>query len=565
MALLAMARACAVHHLGAGFPTTVTVVAAVAVTVEALLLLDPGEARVDSAVTAVVVGSGAVLTGLLVATVLASPRSLVVAREEAGDGPRLAAALLTGLVAVAAVARLVAMRPLWLDEAELLRTTQGSLGETLDSARAAHAHPPLLDVLVWGSRQLFGSSDLSVRLPSLVAGVLLVPAVYMTAERLYDRRVGLVAAAVVAVGPGFLWLSETAQPGALAALLATLSILTFLYSVQRGRTTDWVLFGAADAALLWTHQLALAHVAVLHVAVLATVVHRHREGEPVGRFAAGWALAGGLTLAALIALLVYRGGFGPRDVLPPFEYATRGAPGAGRSVFGLVGTGLVGFFGFHPSDVTSRLLAVWPLCIVATFALLGRRWSERGTVLASLVLAPFVTLLVLQIAGVPRNPPFALTWTATAVPVLAIAAGAVVTRIGRWRTTRLVGLALALVLVVAAVDQSRRVQPLDRFDVEPALDDVHAQVRPGDAVVYAPEVLGDLVRRESPGADVVPASQATPERVAGAAHVIVFGAFDFTRGDPSLDQTLSLVSQLASQRSLLEERQHRQAKVWTFQ
>ncbi len=567
MALLAMAEVCGWHHVSVGFSGTVAAVAALAVAVQLALLLDDDVAAVDGGVTAAVVGAGIAVTGLLIATMLASPRPLVLASWKQGTaraswpGRSRGSSPSRWWVGSSPLARCGSTKPSWP------ASRGGSLGATLDSARSAHAHPPLLDVLVWASRQMFGSSDLALRLPSLVAGVLLVPAVYVTAEKLYDRRVALVAAAIVAVGPGFLWLSETAQPGALAALLATLCLLTFLNARQRERTTDWVLFGASGAALLWTHQLGIVHVVVLHAAVLATLVHRRRDGEPVGRLGARWALGGAITAGALLALVVYRNGFGPPDVLPPFEYATQAVPGAGRSVFGLVGTGLAGFFGFHPSDVTSRLLALWPLCIVVTFALMGRAWSERGALLLALVFAPFVALLVLQAAGVRPQP---------AVRVDVVGDGRPDARDrGRCRHRPLRPVAYGPPRRPGARGGTgrRRRRPVaggssrslastrGRAGRRPRVQPTRATRSCTPA-----EILGDLVRHEAPGAAVVPADQATPERLASAGRVVVFGAFDFTRDDSSLQRTLSLlVSELSAERSLTDERQHSEAKVWTFE
>jgi hypothetical protein len=565
VALTAMAEVCAYHRMGAGFPGTAVALGLAAVAVQGVLLADP-DLVVDDAVTATAAGAGVAVLGLLVSSLAASPRPLVLGPEDAGDGPRLVGWSLAALLVVAVAGRAAVVPPLWLDEAEIARVTDGSLRGTLDAARDAHAHPPLLDVLVWASRQLLGSGDLALRLPSLLAGVLLVPAVYVAGVHLYDRRVGLVAAAVAAVGPGFVWLSGTAQPGALAALLATLTLIAYLHATRRGRLSDWVLLGVTGAALVWTHQLGLVHVAVLHVAVAVTARGRRRAGEPREPMAAGWAVALVLTGAALAALVAWRGGLGPRDVLPPFEYATGGAPGAGRSVFGLAGAALAGLFGFHPGDVTSRMLALWPMCILATFVLMGRTWSGRGTLLIALAAAPFVTLLALQVAGAPRNPPFALAWTATAVPMLALAVGRAISGTARrWRTARAIGLAVVAVLAVAAVDQAVRIDPSARFDVDPVLDEVAAAARPGDVVVYAPDILGDLVRREAGDATVVRAEDATVEDLARAPRVVVVGAFDFVRDDPALDTTLALVSELAATRALTGEREHEEAKLWTFE
>jgi hypothetical protein len=561
-AMLAMAEVLGHHRIGSGFPGTVVVIAAGALALHLVLLADQRTSAVEAAVSAATIASAAAALGLLASTALASPRPLVVPVEEAAGGPRLVLVTIIGLAAAAVGVRLISLRPFWLDEADTARVTDASFADMERAARSGHAHPPLMDVLVWASRQAFGSNDLALRLPSLAAGVLLVPLAYVTAEKLFDRRVGVIAAAIVAAGPGFIWVSGTAQPAALAALLATASLLTFTLALERERFVDWVLFGAAAALLLWTHQLGFVTVAVLHAAA-GLAVWRADDAPRPARLSR-WATALAIDIAAFVALLVYRDGLGPPGILPPFEYATRGAPGAGRSVFGLAGMALSSLVGFHPADVTSRLLAMWPLCMLAMFLLLGRSWTSRGALVAALALTPFITLLVLQIAGAPRNPPFALEWTATAMPMLAIGVAYVVGRAGAWRTARIVGLAVVAVLLVAAVDQRARVEPLDRYDIEPAVDEVARQAQPGDVVVYAPADIGDLVAHEVQDAEVIGVDEAADRDTTGT-RVVLVGAFAMRAGDPSLDRLLDVVEQIAAERTLIHEAGNDEVKVWTFE
>jgi hypothetical protein len=150
--------------------------------------------------------------------------------------------------------------------------------------------------------------------------------------------------------------------------------------------------------------------------------------------------------------------------------------------------------------------------------------------------------------------------------MVALAVGRAVSGTGRrWRTARALGLAVVVVLAVAAVDQAVRIEPSARFDVEPVLEEVDASARPGDVVVYAPDLLEDLVRREAGDATVIRAADATVDDLAGAPRVLVVGAFDFVRDDPALDTTLALVRDLAATRALTAEREHEEAKLWTFE
>ena len=574
--VLALVELLAHHRVGAGFAPTLLPLAGLALGVQLLVMVDTGDAPVDTAVTALLVGAGVAAVGLFAATALASPRPLVVPVEEAGDGPRLVGWTVAALALVAVVVRLVAPQPLWLDEAATTHVT---------ASNRSDPHPPLFDGLVWLARQVAGASDLALRSPSLIAGVLLIPAIYVTATRLYDRRVGLVAAVVTALGPGVVWLSDRARPGAVAALLATLTVLTLVRAVEDGRLADWAICGLACAALVWAHQFGILHVAVL-LAAAAFLLRRSVASTPTpaaddaGSTAVlappstdaataavewqGWGLAVGISVVAVIGVLVQRGGWGPPDLVPPLEYATAGAPGAGRSVLGLAGTAVTAVVGFHPEDVTSRLLALWPLTLLATFVLFCRTWSARGVMLISLAAAPFVALLVLQVAGAPRNPPFALEWVATAVPMLAIGLGRAVTLLGPWPRVRLAGAVVAGVLAVALLDQATRVEPLERFDVTSVVEEAADRAGRDDVIVYAPDELGDLVDHEAPDVDTMPVADATPERLESARQVVIVGAFAFAPKDKALDPTLRLVKDLSSQRELVVEHGHDDTKVWTF-
>jgi len=564
MAVLALAEVLAHHRTGAGHPATVAAVAGVAVAAQVLILIDTQDASVDAAVTGLVVAGATAAVGLLLATALSTPRRLVVPAEEAGGGPRMAGFALAVLVAVAAAARLAVSRPLWLDEAATAEATGGSLGDALAATRTADAHPPLIDGLVWLTRQGLGAGDLALRAPSLLAGLVLVPAIYVTATRLYDRRTGLIAAVVAALGPGLLWLSGGAGPGMVAALLATLALFTMLRAVERGRPFDWLLFGVTGAVLVWSHQLAVLHAAVLLGAAGVVVVERWRSRTPdAGRALAGWAGAALLTVAAFGTLLAYRDGWGPPTVLPPREYATSGAPGAGRSVLGLAGTAVNGVLGFHPRDVTSRLLALWPLAILATFALTVRAWSRRGLLLVVLAVTPFAALLVAQVAGAPRTPLFALEWIATALPMIAIGLGRAATLAGGWPRARLIAAVGAAVLVLAAVDQATRVEPVERVDVTPVIEDVAAEARAGDLVVYAPATVGDLVRHEVGGAEVVGLSRGAELAAGAEGRVFVVGAFGYA-DDTTRDRVLALITDVSARRPLSSEDRRGETTLWRF-
>lgn len=489
-ATLGLAQILAVHRLARVGGRGVVLLGAVGLVVGAAEALLPARPTLDDGVVGLVAAAFVLLVGLGAATAAGGPTGrrrqwfeddvpptvgptgVVAEGSVTGSAPNAqdpavepaAMALLTGAMVLGVIARLVIDPSGGAADAATARLVNGSFSDAIHGTTGA-AHPPLSVALVWWSRHLFGESALALRLPSLVAGLLLVPAAFATGRVLYGRRTGLVAAAVAAVGPAFVWSSATAGPAPLTALLVCLAILTMAAALRHGGVAAWVLFGLAGAAVVWAHQFGVVTVAVLHIAAGTAVIRRLRARSPEDRDAggrtaamAGWAVALALTMTALVALVGWSGGPGSASTPPTLEYATNAAPGGGHTPFGLAAGALSTIVGFHPPDVTSRLLALWPLGMLGAFALFGRRWSARGMLLVGLAAAPFLALLAADLAGAPRQPPLALEWLAPALPAVALAIGRATDRL----TTRQgrIGLALAAViavLVISTADQSVRV------------------------------------------------------------------------------------------------------------
>ena len=73
-------------------------------------------------------------------------------------------------------------------------------------------------ILVHLSLRMFGMQPWAVRLPVLLAGVLMLPAAYGLARRLFSRPAALMSTAVLAVLPRLVLLSTNARGYALVAL-----------------------------------------------------------------------------------------------------------------------------------------------------------------------------------------------------------------------------------------------------------------------------------------------------------------------------------------------------------
>lgn len=144
---------------------------------------------------------------------------------------------------------------LWYDELLQLDIVQGPLAN-IHSQLIRHAAMPLDYYLLHGWVKL-GRQDTWVRFPALLFGVLAVPLVYALARRLFNYRVGLIAAALLTFSSFAVEYSQEARPYALLLFGVTTANLGLWQVYQTHRLKYWGLTILALAAAVLTHYFAL--------------------------------------------------------------------------------------------------------------------------------------------------------------------------------------------------------------------------------------------------------------------------------------------------------------------
>ncbi len=105
--------------------------------------------------------------------------------------------------------------------------------------------PPLVLYLLASAIRTTGVSEMSLRLPGMLAGTFTVPATYLLARRLYGRGPGWAAAVLVALSPFAILFAPTAFTDGWLALFVTLAVAAAV-----GQRPGWagVLLGLAAAS-----------------------------------------------------------------------------------------------------------------------------------------------------------------------------------------------------------------------------------------------------------------------------------------------------------------------------
>jgi mannosyltransferase len=305
------------------------------------------------------------------------------AAPSAGPPPRASGELLwlAGIVAAPAALRFVALgrQSFWLDESFTVDLVNGSFGDMLSGVASTESTPPLYYILAWLWAKLFGTNEAGLRSLSALFGTIAVPVVWRAAREWFSSaRAGLIAAALVAFNPFFVWYSQEARSYSLLVLMAAFSLL-FLGRALREQTARAFAWWAIVAVLgLLTHYFA----AFLLVPEAIWLVWATRER-------AAWAAAGALGLAAvaLAPLAAHQRDLGHTEFIAKLGLARRITDLPKKLVTGELGT---------PTPLIGPIAGLIAVAAIA-YALWARPRASRKTPAAPTGPAPA--------AAAPGQPP----------------------------------------------------------------------------------------------------------------------------------------------------------------
>jgi O-antigen/teichoic acid export membrane protein len=502
MSLLGLARVLIAHRCatGAGRSSLVLILAAVAA--QATLILTFGHDPRSVAYSTVVAVSGLTVS-LGTAEMVRWPalrRWASIGWSRLLTAPGVVCLCTAGALAL----RLVVPRGLWIDEATSVDQARMSFAGMITNLRTTDVHPPLYFSILWATIRWLGSGEMAVRLPSILAGTLVVPMLYVLGREAYDRRTGLVAAAAGSVAPIMVWYSQEARMYALLMLFGVIAMWAQLRILRQGGRLPWIIYTLASVGLVWSQYFGGLQVVVQQLAFLWVMVRRYRSGRPIQGLVIGWVVSA-LTMVVLLAPLV------------PFAYQQfmvnqTGGKGFGApqqtgsaaslsnnhlTIYSALANLLWAVWGYHSNAAMALLAALWPLGMLFALVLLGRRHQRVTTLLVAAVLIPGVIMFAL---GSVKQNLFDIRYLSTTVPILFVLIARMVTGISR----RTVGVAigcgvLLLTLVVGLVDQQFNGANPRTYDFRAALAPIEARPGANQAVIlYDPVDLREVIQYYAP-------------------------------------------------------------------
>ena len=289
---------------------------------------------------------------------------------------------------------------LWLDEFGTLWTVEGSLRQVFQRSLAFHGQSPLYYLITWLAVRLFGESEVVLRLPALLFGILTAAAVYKLGREVGGTQTGLLSA-------GLVWLcfrqveeSANARPYTMATFLVAVMLLGFLRAAGDGRASSRLLFIAGGVGLLYSHYLYTLPAAGVAAAYFTARELRKRYSP--GRFAcdaAAQILLALPCLPQLRSLLERSGGLSWLGAPDYFALVTVAGPLLALAVAGMAGRRLTWAESLAPQW---RLL--WMAAAAPALFLLGLALGGTNLLEARYLLSLTVPASVLAARGILALP-----------------------------------------------------------------------------------------------------------------------------------------------------------------
>jgi mannosyltransferase len=366
------------------------------------------------------------------------------------------AAILLGLVLVSAFLRTRQLSgQLWFDEAGAVGLALHPLGQLFGAVRDNGTAPLYYLVLhIW--IQVFGASESAARELSLVCALLTIPAACWAGWTLSGRRAGIFAAILFAFSAYLTRYSEEAQPYALLALLALLTLTGFVQAfVHRRRRYLW-LFTIGLTLMLYT-QGSAGLFAFGALVAFALVYRLADDRQGLLRDAAiGFGGAFVLFIPWLPATIDQIG-----HATAPWHYAPlRGAD---------VPSDLMGGERVNVTLLLATLVGVVPLVVAE------RRRTREAVALWALIALPAAGFLLARVASLAST-----TWVARYFGPLAVAL-LLLAALGAARA-RIVGV-VAIVVAFGFLANAGSFTPTFKSDMRDVAGEMGPLLHRGDLVV----------------------------------------------------------------------------------
>ena len=144
----------------------------------------------------------------------------------------------------------------WYDEIIMVRVAQDNIWAIIEGGR-----PPIYIILAHFWIKLFGTEEVATRSLSAIFGVASIPLIYLIGKELFDRKVGLVGAFLMAISQFQIYYSQDIRYYSLFVLMTLLSYYFFVIALRNRNIINLTLYVLTSVLLFYTHAFGVFVIA----------------------------------------------------------------------------------------------------------------------------------------------------------------------------------------------------------------------------------------------------------------------------------------------------------------
>lgn len=381
----------------------------------------------------------------------------------------------------------LASQEFWFDEAASAFISSKGWRDILAYVHSQpFEHPPLYYLLLhlWG--QLAGWSEFSLRFPSFLLGLLLIPLLYRFLSWLLGKEIAVLVALLATCSPFLIHLSGEARMYSLVVVLGLLTFLVLLWALMKDQTLWWGLWSFLTLVGIATHYyLAL----LIFTENLFVILYWRRFRSSLWK----WASLQFLISIPVLAWILFSPG--PRESATQLIKVPWLNVRTWPELEQLWQALAIGEWATPSPSPWSRALVTVPSLLVLLGALIGRR-ETMGKALLDIGRRAWYILLLLLLATpilgallIPRGVEARLVSFVIPAYLTFLALGLLALRKRGWLPLGIGGLLLAGAFILGLENQ----REAKKGEFGMVMERLEAQAQPGDGIVLTNPVQWPLV------------------------------------------------------------------------
>ena len=157
------------------------------------------------------------------------------------------------------------------------QTIAGGPIDIIKAAVSADVHFPLYQLMLAVWIKVFGNGDITIRLFSVLAGVLNVIAAFFVGKEIKDNKTGNIFACLTAINATLIFYSQEVKFYIFLSLFVTISLYYVIKLFKENKTINYIGYVLSNAAIIYTFTIGVLYVIAQGIVALGFVLYKHKD------------------------------------------------------------------------------------------------------------------------------------------------------------------------------------------------------------------------------------------------------------------------------------------------